>query len=514
MSNFDNCSEQQVIRRKKLFKLKSLGIDPYPSKEYKISHLIGTIHFIEKKKIRIAGRLIRLRILGKASFGEIQDHTGRIQSYFKNFSYSYSSRKDKEQPNFYNIFFKQRLIDIGDIIGVEGFLFKTKMNEITIYVKQLTLLSKSLRPLPQVKVDNKNKKIYDAFSNIEQRYRMRYVDLIVNDHVKNIFLIRTLIFKEIRKFLDKKGYLEVETPILQSIPGGAIARPFKTYHNTLGIPLYLRIANELYLKRLIIGGFHGVYEFSKNFRNEGMDRMHNPEFTVLELYVAYKDYYWMMNFTEELMKYIYEKILETNEIYNFKKDFVKLQSSFPRIPIIESIQQHTGFNIQNMNTNELIEVCKQLNIEVKQEMSKAKLIENIFAEKCETNYKDPTFITDYPIEMSPLSKTHRNNKNLSERFELIINGKEIANAYSELNDPIDQLNRFREQIQLSLSVSDKEKEDESMFLDQDFIRSLEFGMPPTSGIGIGIDRLVMLMTKQNSIQEVLLFPQMRPETKK
>ncbi|WP_185882624.1 lysine--tRNA ligase [Blattabacterium cuenoti] len=510
MSNFDNSSEQQIIRIKKLYKLKSLGIDPYPAKEYEISHLIGTIKFIDKKKICIAGRLIRLRILGKASFGEIQDHTGRIQSYFKNFSYSsYSSITDKEKPNFYNIFFKQRLIDIGDIIGVEGFLFKTKMNEITIYVQEFTLLSKSLRPLPQVKVDNKNKKIYDAFSNIEQRYRMRYVDLIVNDHVKNIFLIRTRIFKEIRNFLDQKGYLEVETPILQSIPGGAIARPFKTYHNTLGIPLYLRIANELYLKRLIIGGFHGVYEFSKNFRNEGMDRMHNPEFTVLELYVAYKDYYWMMNFTEQLMKYLYEKILETNEIYNFQNNFVTLQSSFPRIPIIESIQQHTGFNIQNMNINELIEICKQLKIEVKQEISKAKLIENIFKEKCETNYKYPTFITDYPIEMSPLSKQHRQNPNLSERFELIINGTEIANAYSELNDPIDQLNRFRKQMKLS----DKEK-DESMFLDQDFIRSLEFGMPPTSGIGIGIDRLVMLMTKQNSIQEVLLFPQMRPEIKK
>ncbi|ACY40363.1 lysine-tRNA ligase [Blattabacterium sp. (Blattella germanica) str. Bge] len=487
-------SEQQIIRRKKLDQLKLLGINPYPSEEYNVTTTICNIqkNFKEKETISIAGRLMRLRILGKASFGEIKDHTGCIQIYFSK-DHLYSDKMGKEDT--YNIFFK-KLIDIGDIIGVTGFLFRTKMNEITIHAHKLTLLSKSIRPLPQVKIDKKNKKTYDAFSNTEQRYRMRYVDLIVNDHVKEIFLKRTRIIQGIRKFLDDKGYLEVDTPILQSIPGGAIARPFETYHNTLGIPLYLRIANELYLKRLIIGGFHGVYEFSKNFRNEGMDRIHNPEFTVLEFYIAYKDYYWMMNFTEQLMKCIWNQFKE--------KDHISFQTPFPRIPILDSIKKYTGFDLEKMEEEELRKVCKKLHIEENPKMSKAKLIENIFEEKCEKNYINPTFIIDYPLEMSPLTKKHRHKENLSERFELIINGQEIANAYSELNDPIDQLDRLRKQIKLS-------EKDESMSMDQDFIRALEFGMPPTAGIGIGIDRLVMLLTQKYSIQEVLFFPQMRPE---
>ncbi|WP_185864702.1 lysine--tRNA ligase [Blattabacterium cuenoti] len=492
-------SEQQIIRRKKLNQLKSLGINPYPSEEYLITDTICKIHknFIEKENVSIAGRLMRLRILGKASFGEIKDHTGSIQVYFtKN---DLTSNKMKKE-DVYDIFLK-KLLDIGDIIGVEGFLFKTKMNEITIHVNKLTLLSKSIRPIPQVKVD-KNKKIYDAFSNVEQRYRMRYVDLIVNDDVKDIFLKRTRIIQEIRNFLDKKKYIEVDTPVLQSIPGGAIARPFKTYHNALGIPLYLRIANELYLKRLIIGGFHGVYEFSRNFRNEGMDRFHNPEFTVLELYVAYKDYYWMMDFTENMMKHIFDLFHEENHDINF-------QIPFPRISILDAIKKYTGFSIKNMDQNDLRKVCQELHIEENIKMSKAKLIENIFEEKCEKHYKNPTFIIDYPIVMSPLTKKHRCDNSLSERFELIINGKEIANAYSELNDPVDQLYRLKEQIKLS----EKKTDDEFMLIDKDFIRALEFGMPPTAGIGIGIDRLVMLLTKNKSIQDVLFFPQMRPEKK-
>ncbi|WP_185863494.1 lysine--tRNA ligase [Blattabacterium cuenoti] len=496
-------SEQQIIRRKKLDKLKLLGINPYPSEEYVVTTTIYNIrkNFTEKETISIAGRLMRLRILGKASFGEIKDHTGCMQIYFTQDHLFLSSNQRIKKEDAYNIFLK-KLIDIGDIIGIKGVLFKTKMNEITIHVHQFTLLSKSIRPLPQVKID-RNKKIYDAFSNTEQRYRMRYVDLIVNDHVKEIFLKRTRIIQKIRDFLDDKGYLEVDTPILQSIPGGAIARPFETYHNTLGIPLYLRIANELYLKRLIVGGFHGVYEFSRNFRNEGMDRIHNPEFTVLELYVAYKDYYWMMNFTEKLMKCIWNKFKE-KETYH-----MNFQTPFPRIPILDSIKKYTGFDLIEMEKEELRKVCQKLHIEENIKMSKAKLIENIFEEKCEKNYINPTFIIDYPVEMSPLTKRHRYKKNLSERFELIINGQEIANAYSELNDPVDQLNRLREQIKLS----EKNTKDESISLDQDFIRALEFGMPPTAGIGIGIDRLVMLLTQKKSIQEVLLFPQMRPEKK-
>ncbi|WP_185869865.1 lysine--tRNA ligase [Blattabacterium cuenoti] len=493
-------SEQKIVRIKKLNQLKLLGINPYPSEEYVVTTTICNIrkNFTEKESISIAGRLIRLRILGKASFGEIKDHTGCIQIYFTK-DHLFSDKMGKDDT--YNIFLK-KLIDIGDIIGIKGVLFKTKMNEKTVDVHKLTLLSKSIRPLPQVKVD-KNKKIYDAFSNTEQRYRMRYVDLIVNDHVKNIFLKRTRIIQEIRNFLDKKGYLEVDTPILQSIPGGAVARPFETYHNTLGIPLYLRIANELYLKRLIIGGFNGVYEFSRNFRNEGMDRIHNPEFTVLELYVAYKDYYWMMNFTEKLMKCIFNKF--TKDIDN---NHISFKTPFYRISMLDSIKKYTGFDIKKMDKEDLRTVCKKLHIEENVKMSKAKLIENIFEEKCEKHYINPTFIIDYPIEMSPLTKKHRHIENLSERFELIINGQEIANAYSELNDPIDQLNRLREQIKLS---EKNNKKDESLSIDQDFIRALEFGMPPTAGIGIGIDRLIMLLTNKNSIQEVLFFPQMRTE---
>ncbi|WP_185878118.1 lysine--tRNA ligase [Blattabacterium cuenoti] len=494
-------SEQQIIRRNKLNKIKTLGINPYPSKEYLINNTAENIHknFVDKKKVSIAGRLMSLRILGKVSFGEIKDNTGRIQIYIKkNYLYIDNIRKE----DIYNIFIK-KLLDIGDIIGIKGFLFKTKMNEITIYIRKLTLLSKSIRPLPQVKI-SRDKKIYDKFSDVEQRYRMRYVDLIVNDKVKNIFFKRTKIIKKIRKFLDKKGYLEVDTPILQPIPGGAIARPFITYHNTLGIPLYLRIANELYLKRLIVGGFNGVYEFSKNFRNEGMDRYHNPEFTVLELYVAYKDYYWMMNFTEKLITSIfiefdYKIINKNNKIYN------SLQ--FSKISILDSIKKYTGFDIKNMNKIDLIKICIALKINYEKKWNKCKIIEHIFDEKCKKNYVNPTFITDYPLEMSPLTKKHRENEHLSERFELIINGQEIANAYSELNDPIDQLDRLKKQIEYK---NKKELENNSL-IDEDFVRSLEFGMPPTAGIGIGIDRLIMLLTGQRSIQEVLFFPQMRPK---
>ncbi|WP_185855741.1 lysine--tRNA ligase [Blattabacterium cuenoti] len=490
-------SEQQMIRIKKLSKLKLLGINPYPSEEYIINTTIENIriNFLERKNVSIAGRLMRLRILGKATFGELKDHTGQIQLYFRK-NDLYSDEIGKEET--YDILLKQ-LLDVGDIIGIKGFLFKTKVKEITIHVNKLTLLSKSLRPLPQVKVDKKKKKVYDAFSNIEQRYRMRYVDLIVNEHVKEVFIKRTRIIQEIRKFLDDKEYLEVETPILQPIPGGAIARPFETYHNALGISLYLRIANELYLKRLIIGGFNGVYEFSRNFRNEGMDRIHNPEFTILELYVAYKDYYWMMNFTEELLSRIFKKFKDKNNII--------FKTPFPRISILDSIKKYTGFDINIKKKEELIRICKILHIEIDKEISKTKIIENIFEEKCAHHYIHPTFIVDYPVEMSPLTKKHRNKKSLSERFELIINGQEIANAYSELNDPIDQLDRFKRQM------TEKNRKYESMYLDKDFIRALEFGMPPTAGIGIGIDRLVMLLTEKKSIQEVLLFPQMRPENK-
>ncbi|WP_317167098.1 lysine--tRNA ligase [Blattabacterium cuenoti] len=493
-------SEQQIIRRKKLDQLKKIGINPYPSEEYITTITISGIYdnFIDKKIVSIAGRLMRLRILGKASFGELKDHTGRIQIYMNK---SCLSMDNIEKKYVYDIFLK-KLLDIGDIIGIKGFLFRTKVNEITIYVEKLSLLSKSIRPLPQVKKDKKN--IYDSFSDVEQRYRMRYVDLIVNDKVKNIFIKRTRIIQCIRNFLDKKGYLEVDTPVLHPIPGGAVARPFITYHNTLKIPLYLRIANELYLKRLVVGGFHGVYEFSRNFRNEGMDRFHNPEFTVLELYVAYKDYYWMMDFTEKLIKHMFIKF-----IYNNKDYSTFFKNSFSRISILDSIKNYTGFDIKEMDKNDLINVCKKLQIEkYNNKTSKSKIIENIFEEKCIKNYINPTFITDYPVEMSPLTKKHRDDNKLSERFELIINGQEIANAYSELNDPIDQLKRLQKKINLLKNDNTNEN---TVLIDKDFIRALEFGMPPTAGIGIGIDRLVMLLTKNKSIQDVLFFPQMRPK---
>ncbi len=486
-------SEQQIIRIKKLEKLRKLGINPYPSKEYNITTTVQKIknNFLENDKISIAGRLMRLRILGKATFGNIKDHTGCIQIYFNKYNLY---TKGINKKDVYNIIIK-KLLDIGDIIGIIGILFKTKQNEKTVYVHKITILSKSIRPLPQVKKD-KNKIIHDIFSNVEHRYRMRYVDLIVNDNIKDIFFKRTKIIKKIKNFLDVKGYIEVDTPILQLIPGGAIARPFVTHHNSLNIPLYLRIANELYLKRLIVGGFHGVYEFSKNFRNEGMDRNHNPEFTVLELYVAYKDYYWMMNFTEKIIKYIF-KIFKN----------ICYKAPFKRITILESIKEYTGFDLNNMDKNNIIKICRKLNIKENNNIDKNKLIENIFEEKCKKNYTDPTFIIDYPIEMSPLTKKHRDNKNLSERFELIINGQEIANAYSELNDPIDQLDRFKKQINNEKKIF----KNYSMLIDKDFIRALEYGMPPTAGIGIGIDRLVMLLTNNKSIQEVLLFPQMKQE---
>lgn len=491
-------SEQEIIRRNKLNKLKKLGIDPYPAITYPVDTCAQEIvnNYKEGRKICIAGRLMSIRIMGKASFAELNDYSGRIQLYINRDDISNDIEKTA-----YNIVFK-KLLDIGDIIGIQGFLFKTKMGEITIHVKKLTLLSKSLRPLPQVKIDESGK-AHNSFSDPEQRYRMRYVDLIVNKSVKNIFIKRNNVIQTIRKFLNNKGYLEVETPILQSIPGGAIARPFITHHNALNMPLYLRIANELYLKRLIVGGFKGVYEFAKNFRNEGIDRIHNPEFTILEIYVTYKDYYWMMNFTEHLLEYICLKIENTTE-FLINDQIINFKPPFPRVSIFESIEIYTGFNVSEMGTKDLQKICQKLNIQINDNIGKWKLINLIFSEKCEMHYIQPTFIIDYPIEMSPLSKKHRIKKNLTERFELIINGEEISNAYSELNDPIDQLERFQYQFKLN-----KKDDDESMFIDYDFIRALEFGMPPTAGIGIGIDRLIMLLTGQKSIQEVLFFPQMR-----
>jgi lysyl-tRNA synthetase class 2 len=435
--------------------------------------------------------------MGVASFTELQDSSGRIQLYFK--------RDDicpGEDKSLYNIVFK-RLLDIGDIIGVKGFVFTTQMGEITVHVTSLKVLSKSLRPLPIVK--EKDGKVYDAFTDPEQRYRMRYVDLIVNDEVKDTFVKRTKIINSMRNFFNAYGYLEVETPILQPIPGGAAARPFITHHNALDIPLYLRIANELYLKRLIVGGFDGVYEFAKDFRNEGMDRMHNPEFTVMEIYVAYKDYRWMMDFTEAMLVNVVKETTGGTTVEVGDKT-ISFEKPFARVPILEAIKTHTGFDVSGMNETQLREVCKQLDIEVDDSMGKGKLIDELFGERCEPHYIQPTFITDYPVEMSPLCKRHRDNPELTERFELMINGKEIANAYTELNDPIDQRKRFEEQLKLS-----ERGDDEAMFIDQDFLRALEFGMPPTSGMGIGIDRLVMLLTGQTSIQEVLFFPQMRPE---
>ena len=495
-------SEQEIIRREKLAKLRALGIDPYPAPLFPVDHSSEDIknNFEEGKKVVIAGRLMSRRIQGKASFAELQDSKGRIQVYFN---------RDEictgEDKTLYNEVYK-KLLDIGDIIGLEGTLFTTQVGEKTVQVTSFSVLNKTLRPLPLPKTDADGK-VYDEFNDPELRYRQRYVDLIVNPKVKDTFIKRTKITNSIRSFFNERDYLEVETPILQPIPGGASARPFITHHNALDIPLYLRIANELYLKRLIVGGFDGVYEFSKDFRNEGMDRTHNPEFTVMELYVAYKDYFWMMETTEALL----EKVaVESNgsTAVTVGENTIDFKAPYPRVPILEAIKTHTGIDVSAMGEEELRETAKGLGLEVDETMGVGKLIDEIFGEKCEHHYIQPTFITDYPKEMSPLTKEHRSNKRLTERFELMVNGKELANAYSELNDPIDQRERFEEQLRLS-----EKGDDEAMFIDQDFLRALEYGMPPTSGIGIGIDRLVMLMTNNSSIQEVLFFPQMRPEKK-
>lgn len=495
-------SEQEQFRRQSLEELRNLGIDPYPAALYPTDAFSTDIKAEFKdeesgKPVCIAGRIMSRRIMGKASFIELQDSKGRIQVYI--------SRDDintEAQPEMYNTVFK-KLLDIGDFIGIKGFVFRTQMGEISVHAQELTVLSKSLRPLPIVKY--KDGVAYDAFEDPEQRYRQRYVDLVVNEGIKDIFLKRTKVYQSMRDYFNAEGYIEVETPILQSIPGGASARPFITHHNALDIPLYLRVADELYLKRLIVGGFEGVYEFSKNFRNEGMDRTHNPEFTAMEIYVAYKDYNWMMTFTENMIEKICMDVNGTNEITVGDKT-ISFKTPFKRITMIDAIKEHTGIDINGMDEVQLREVCKQLHIEADETMGKGKLIDEIFGEKCEGNYIQPTFITDYPREMSPLCKRHRDNPELTERFELMVNGKELANAYSELNDPIDQLGRFQEQLKLS-----EKGDDEAMFIDMDFVRSLEYGMPPTSGMGIGMDRLVMLMTGQQAIQEVLFFPQMKPE---
>lgn len=495
-------SEQEQFRRQSLNELRNLGIDPYPAALYPTDAFSTDIKAEFKdeesgKTVCVAGRIMSRRIMGKASFIELQDSKGRIQVYI--------SRDDistEAQPEMYNSVFK-KLLDIGDFIGIRGFVFRTQMGEISVHAQELTVLSKSLRPLPIVKY--KDGVAFDAFEDPEQRYRQRYVDLVVNDGVKEIFIKRTKVYQSMRDYFNAEGYIEVETPILQSIPGGASARPFITHHNALDMPLYLRVADELYLKRLIVGGFEGVYEFSKNFRNEGMDRTHNPEFTAMEIYVAYKDYNWMMTFTENMIEKICIDVNGTNEIVVGERT-ISFKTPFKRITMIDAIKEHTGIDINGMDEVQLREVCKTLHIEADETMGKGKMIDEIFGEKCEGNYIQPTFITDYPREMSPLCKRHRDNPELTERFELMVNGKELANAYSELNDPIDQLGRFQEQLKLS-----EKGDDEAMFIDMDFVRSLEYGMPPTSGMGIGMDRLVMLMTGQQAIQEVLFFPQMKPE---
>jgi len=493
-------SEQELVRREKLKQLRALGIDPYPAAAFSSNANSATIsnEFAEGKQVTIAGRLMSRRIQGKASFAELQDSQGRIQIYFNR-----DILCPTEDKSMYNDVYK-KLLDIGDIIGITGTLFTTQVGEKTVQVESLYVLSKSLRPLPLPKTDADGN-TYDSFSDPEQRYRMRYVDLIVNPEVKDTFLKRTKITNTIRSFFNDKGYLEVETPILQPIPGGAAARPFVTHHNALNIPLYLRIANELYLKRLIVGGLDGVYEFAKDFRNEGMDRTHNPEFTVMELYVAYKDYHWMMETTESLLEKVAVDTHATTAVRVGDKT-IDFKAPYPRVPILEAIEKHTGIDVRGMDEEKLRTTARSLEIEVDDSMGVGKLIDEIFGSCCEHHYVQPTFITDYPKEMSPLTKIHRDKPGLTERFELLVNGKELANAYSELNDPIDQLERFEDQLALS-----EKGDDEAMFIDQDFVRALEYGMPPTSGIGIGIDRLVMLMTDNSSIQEVLFFPQMRPE---
>lgn len=502
-------SDQEIARRTSLNELRSLGINPYPAAEYQVTAYAQEIvnsypegneereALLREQRVRLAGRIMGRRIMGKASFVELADSTGRIQIYITR-----DSLADGENTDLYNIVFK-KCLDIGDFIGIEGYVFKTQTGEVSVHALSLTVLSKSLRPLPIVK--EKDGKVFDGFTDPEQRYRRRYVDLLVNDGVRDIFLKRNKIFTSMRNFFNEHGYLEVETPILQSIPGGAAARPFITHHNALDIPLYLRIANELYLKRLIVGGFEGVYEFSKDFRNEGMDRTHNPEFTAMEIYVAYKDYNWLMDFTETMLSRIAQEVLGTTEVKVGDHE-ISFRPPFKRIPILEAIKEHTGIDISGMDEDQLRGVCKQLGIETTPSMGKGKLIDEIFGEKCEGKYIQPTFITDYPKEMSPLTKEHRTNPDLTERFELMVNGKELANAYSELNDPIDQRKRFEDQLALS-----EKGDDEAMFIDQDFLRALEYGMPPTAGLGIGMDRLVMLLTGQESIQEVLFFPQMKPE---
>ena len=493
-------SEQEQIRRESLKKIINYGINPYPAKEFKFSHYSKNIleNYTEGESVIIAGRLMRRKVQGKASFGTLQDSKGKIQIYLNR-----DIICPNEDKSLYNDFFKKWL-DLGDILGIEGKVFKTMVGEISINVEKLHLLSKSLKPLPQPKIDSDGV-THDAFEDPELRFRRRYVDLVVNERVKETFLKRSSIISAMRKFLTHREYIEVETPILQSIPGGAAARPFITHHNALDMPLYLRIANELYLKRLIVGGFEGVYEFAKDFRNEGMDRTHNPEFTQMEIYVAYKDYHWMMNFTEEMLEYICLEVLGTTEV-QIGDNKVSFKKPFKRISMLDSIKEHTGLDISNMSEDELRQTCKKLSIDTDESMGKGRLIDEIFGEKCESNYVQPTFITDYPVEMSPLCKKHRDNSELTERFELMVNGKELANAYSELNDPIDQKERFEEQVKLA-----EKGDDEAMFIDLDFIRALEYGMPPTSGMGIGIDRLVMFLCNQPSIQEVLFFPQMKPE---
>lgn len=493
-------SEQEIIRREKLNKLTEMGINAFPADEYIITDTTESIKqdFSENKQVKIAGRLMSRRIQGKASFAELQDSKGKIQVYFNRDEIC--PGEDKE---LYNEVYKH-LLDIGDIIGIEGELFTTQVGEKTVLVKNFTLLTKALRPLPQAKTDE-NGVVHDGFTDPELRYRQRYVDLTVNPQVKEIFVKRTKLFNAMRTFFNDAGYFEVETPILQSIPGGAAAKPFITHHNALDIPLYLRIANELYLKRLIVGGFDGVYEFSKNFRNEGMDRTHNPEFTAMEIYVAYKDYNWMMDFTEKLLEFCAIQVNGTTTA-TFGEHNVDFKAPYPRVSMTEAILKFTGFDITGKTEKELYDFAKSIGIEVNETMGKGKLIDEIFGEKCEGNFIQPTFITDYPIEMSPLTKKHRSKEGLTERFELMVCGKEIANAYSELNDPIDQRERFEAQMALS-----ERGDDEAMFIDQDFLRALEYGMPPTSGLGIGMDRLIMFLTNNASIQEVLFFPQMRPE---
>ena len=499
-------SEQEIIRREKLKEFEKLGINPYPAEEFKVTSTSKIIHenFEEGKVVQLAGRIMSVRIMGKAAFAELQDAEGKIQIYVSRDDLKINnSTTELAEGDAYNTVFK-KLLDIGDFIGIKGFQFKTKVGEISIHVESFNVLSKTLRPLPIVKVDEDGK-VHDAFSDSELRYRMRYVDLVVNPKVKEVFIKRTKMFNAMREYFNSFGYMEVETPVLQAIPGGAAARPFITHHNALDIPLYMRIANELYLKRLIVGGFDGVYEFSKNFRNEGMDRTHNPEFTAMEIYVSYKDYNWMMDFTEKLLEHVAIAVNGTSKS-QFQEHEIEWKAPYPRVSMQEAIYKFTSFDITGKSEEELRTFAKSIGIEVDDTMGKGKLIDEIFGEKCEGNFIQPTFITDYPIEMSPLTKKHRSKEGLTERFELIVCGKEIANSYSELNDPIDQRERFEAQMKLS-----ERGDDEAMFIDNDFLRALEYGMPPTAGLGIGMDRLIMFLTNNPSIQEVLFFPQMKPE---